>query len=150
MILKYPPILQVFVSVAIAWAIQSYLPQFSVPIPFGNWIAASFCVTGVAITSVAVGIFASNKTTINPVQPEQASNLVTGGLYRISRNPMYLGLVLIITGFVIWFENIAGIASIVLFILTMTLFQIKPEEKVMQAKFGEAYETYRRRVRRWI
>ncbi len=150
MILKYPPILQVLVSLAIAWGLQRTLPQFSVEVPFADWIGGALGVIGVLITSVGVGIFAKNKTTINPVQPEQASKLVTDGLYRITRNPMYLGLLLLVTGVVIWFENLAGIASILLFMVTMTMFQIKPEEKVMEEKFGSEYLAYKRQVRRWI
>ena len=150
MILKYPPILQILVSLAIAWALQRSLPQFSVDVPFAEWIGVALGVIGVLITSVAVGIFAKNKTTINPVQPEQASRLVTDGLYRVTRNPMYLGLLLLVTGVVIWFENLAGIASIVLFIVTMTLFQIKPEEQVIEEKFGADYLAYKKQVRRWI
>jgi protein-S-isoprenylcysteine O-methyltransferase Ste14 len=89
-------------------------------------------------------------TTINPVQIDRASRVVTGGIYRLSRNPMYVGLTALLTGWAVFLAvPVAGIGPIV-FVLFTRRFQILPEERVMAAKFGRDYLDYQKRVRRWI
>ena len=90
------------------------------------------------------------KTTINPVQIDRASRVVTGGIYRLSRNPMYVGLTALLANWAVFLAvPVAGIGPIV-FALFMHRFQILPEERVMAAKFGREYLDYKQRVRRWV
>lgn len=119
-------------------------------LPWSELIAVTIGLAGVLITVKAVGIFSNNQTTINPIEPEKVSALVTDGLYRYSRNPMYSGLLLVVIGFAIFLQNLSSILGVVLFIFTMTQFQIKPEERVMSDKFGQNYKDYKARVRRWL
>ncbi|MCI5043639.1 MAG: isoprenylcysteine carboxylmethyltransferase family protein [Aquisalinus sp.] len=150
MILKYPPVLQVFVSGLVAWGAARLLPVLDVVIPFSREISAVLYILGGVILVMSVGLFALAKTTVNPVEPAKATKLVTGGLYRVSRNPMYLAMLLIVTGWSIMQNNLAAFGGVILFVMTMTVFQIRPEEEVMQDLFGDEYEAYRQRVRRWL
>lgn len=90
------------------------------------------------------------KTTINPLDPSQASKLVTSGIFRVTRNPMYLSLLLLLIAYVIrlgaWVEGIGPI----LFAAYVTRFQIIPEERILSEKFGEPYLAYMSRTRRWL
>jgi len=90
------------------------------------------------------------RTTINPVQIDRASRVVTGGIYRLSRNPMYVGLTALLANWAVFLAvPLAGIGPIV-FALFMHRFQILPEERVMAEKFGREYLDYKQRVRRWV
>src|SRR5689334_9447959 len=90
------------------------------------------------------------KTTINPVQIDRASRVVTGGIYRLSRNPMYVGLTALLANWALFLAvPVAGIGPIV-FALFMHRFQILPEERAMAARFGREYLDYKQHVRRWI
>ena len=102
------------------------------------------------VIAIAIGQFIKAKTTINPMKPDATEKLVIKGLYRISRNPMYLGVLLLLLAWAAYLHNVLSLAPPLLFVLTMTLFQIKPEEKALHQKFGADYEAYCRRVRRWI
>ena len=98
----------------------------------------------------AVVAFARSRTTIDPLHPERASALVTDGIYRCSRNPMYLSLLLLLLGhaFEIW--NWPAFAGPLAYAAYITRFQILPEERVLAHLFGEDYLRYRKRVRRWL
>ena len=84
------------------------------------------------------------------MQPEKATRLVVGGLYRISRNPMYLGMLMVLIGIALWLGNPLNIALIGLFVALITELQIKPEEARLAEVFGDEYAAYKTRVRRWI
>lgn len=109
------------------WLVCALGPQF--PLASGPKIAlvATLAAAGVAFDLMGLLAFRAARTTINPLKPERASAMVIGGVYRISRNPMYVGLALCITR-----------------------FQIKPEERVLRGIFGEEYSAYAARVRRWL
>ena len=106
----------------------------------------------IALTFGAGGIVAFRlaKTTINPVQIDQASRVVTGGIYRVTRNPMYVGLTALLTMWAVWLAVPLALLGPVFFALFTHRFQILPEERVMSAKFGREYQDYRLRVRRWL
>lgn len=102
---------------------------------------------------VAIAAFAGfwqARTTINPLQPERASVLVTHGIYRYTRNPMYLSLLLLLVAYASHLGCWAALAGPMAYVAYVTRFQILPEERVLLAKFGAEYEAYKRRVRRWI
>lgn len=89
-------------------------------------------------------------TTFNPLHPERASALVQGGVYRFTRNPMYLGMALVLLGWACWLAHPLAFACIPLALAYLQRFQIQPEERVLRAHFGSDYEAYCRHVRRWI
>ena len=94
--------------------------------------------------------FYRQRTSIDPHKPGKASSLVTSGIYRISRNPMYVGLGIILGAWAVRLGSLLSLIGVVLFMLYMTRFQIIPEERVMKEKFGEEFEAYRSNVRRWL
>jgi protein-S-isoprenylcysteine O-methyltransferase Ste14 len=102
---------------------------------------------------VALLAFASfwlAKTTINPLDPSRATALVTGGIFRITRNPMYVSLLLLLVAYAMRLGSWVTWLGPVLYVAYVTRFQILPEERILAAKFGDPYLAYKRRTRRWI
>ena len=94
--------------------------------------------------------FRRAKTTVNPMKPDSASSLVVSGIYDLTRNPMYLGFLVILVGWAFFLSNALGFIFLPLFVLYMNRFQIEPEERALASVFGEAFASYRSRVRRWL
>ena len=105
---------------------------------------------GAAIGVVAVESFRRARTTIHPTRPEHSSALVTTGIYQRTRNPMYLALLLWLLAFAALLGKACSLALSAVFVLSIDRFQIRPEERVLHSLFGEEYERYCGRVRRWI
>ncbi len=105
---------------------------------------------GLSILISAVSSFKKQQTTVNPISIEKASSLVVTGIFTYSRNPMYLGMVLILLSISFKFNLIGGIALTMLFAGYITKFQIIPEEIVMNKLFGDEFEKYKNKTRRWI
>jgi len=103
---------------------------------------------GVAINLIADGKFHEVKTTVKPF--EQSSELVTSGVFRISRNPMYLGFIFILAGIAILLGSLSPYLIVVLFGLAMEKVFIEAEEKMLEAKFGSQWTKYKTSVRRWL
>ena len=105
---------------------------------------------GLCILILAVNSFKKQSTTVNPIKIENASSLVTSGVFEYSRNPMYLGMALILLGLALMFNVIGGTLFTLLFNIYITKFQIKPEEEVMEKLFGEDFLKYKQNVRMWL
>ncbi|MDQ2640964.1 MAG: isoprenylcysteine carboxylmethyltransferase family protein [Pseudomonadota bacterium] len=105
---------------------------------------------GLATAMAGVAAFRAHRTTVDPVHPDGATSIVSSGIYRISRNPMYLGFALMLSALAVQLESVLALLGVPLFVLYMNRFQIKPEERLLTAKFGAQYETYLGKVRRWI
>ena len=105
---------------------------------------------GLCILILAVNSFKKQSTTVNPIKIENASSLVTSGVFEYSRNPMYLGMALILFGLAIMFNLIGGTLFTLLFTIYITKFQIRPEEEVMERLFGEDFLKYKQNVRMWL
>ncbi len=118
-----------------------------IPSPW-NWLGCVALVVGFVIGVIAVAQFHREQTTVKPFQ--QSNALVTTGVYRCSRNPMYLGLVLMLIGLALLLGSLTPFVLIVVFVLIMNQVFIKTEERMLQETFGEEYEVYQRQVRRWI
>lgn len=144
----HPPIVMVF-SIVLAYVCAHYLPVIALPLILTDFYGY-FAGTGVLVSLAGIWEFQKAKTTINPTQPEKTSHLVSGGIYRVTRNPMYLGMLLIIMAVILKFGNYCGIIALPFFILYITQFQIKPEERIIEGIFGDAYLQYKNRVRRWL
>jgi protein-S-isoprenylcysteine O-methyltransferase Ste14 len=144
-----PPIVALLVGVAM-WVAAHLLPavQFAAQ---SRLVYAGACAGfGVIVALLGFWAFRQAKTTINPVNPEKASSLVTGGIYSYTRNPMYVGLTALLVGWAIRLSVPWVLLGPVAFMLYLTRFQIIPEERVMSSKFGRDYDEYRKRVRRWL
>lgn len=113
-------------------------------------LGALMLAVGLSIDIYAILGFLKTKTTVNPIRPETASALVTTGMYQFSRNPMYLGLLCLLTAWILWLANFAAAVFLPLFVLYIERFQIIPEEQILNRIFQEEYGNYCQRVRRWI
>jgi protein-S-isoprenylcysteine O-methyltransferase Ste14 len=90
------------------------------------------------------------RTTVNPLQPGQATSMVTSGIYRFTRNPMYLGMMLLLVAWSAWLGNALALLLAALFVLYIGRFQIAPEERMLSRLFGPDFDAYRGQVRRWL
>ena len=118
--------------------------------PSSLWLVIVFGGMGCAIGAASVLQFLLAKTTVNPFQLEAASQLVTSGIYRLSRNPMYLSLVFILLAWMLYLGSLSALFGVGLFIWYVTKFQIKPEEEGLKHLFGDAFTAYCQRTRRWL
>ena len=148
--LKVPPPIVALVTAVLMWLIAWSLPLFAFIFPARNAFGISLVTAGLIIAISGVVTFRRAKTTVNPTKPQSSSSLVSWGVYRITRNPMYLGLFLILIGWAIYLSK--PIAFLVLpgYILYINLFQIVPEERVLATLFGADFIAYKSRVRRWL
>ena len=105
---------------------------------------------GAAFDALGILAFRALRTTVNPLKPERASALVTSGVYRVTRNPMYVGMVLFLLAWAVYLSAALPFAGPLVFALYITRFQIRPEERVLEASFGACYSAYAARVRRWL
>ena len=148
--LTIPPVAQ-FLFIAITlYLIDWQLPQLAFSFEYQIMISRAFLITGLAIGVIAMAGFRKAKTTVHPMDPSKASTLVVTGLYKFTRNPMYLGMLCILGGLAIRLGNPLNIGMLIFFIWFMTQFQIKPEENILREKFGADYDDYCQKVRRWI
>ncbi len=148
--LKIPPLLLAIVTGVLIWLVPgNHTLAFSVE-AWQFWVGGILFDSGCLIAVFGVISFKKAQTTVNPIEPEQASKLVTSGIYRFTRNPMYLGFLLALLGWTVFCLNPYGLVFCALFVWLMNELQIKPEEAALQKLFGEEYRQYMARVRRWI
>jgi protein-S-isoprenylcysteine O-methyltransferase Ste14 len=148
--LKIPPVL-VWLVMAGAMLGASYVaPSLSFTLAGSVAIALALVGLGIALAAAGVIAFRRSRTTVNPLTPDASSSVVTGGVYRISRNPMYLGFLLALVGWAVYLSNAGAAVLVPAFVAYMTQFQIKPEERALLAKFGSEFAQYMSRVRRWL
>jgi len=145
---KIPPPIIALICIVINY-LSTYLIN---PIKFPNIeiIGGLILFLGVATSMLATLLFRKDKTTVNPMNPEETTTLVTTGIFSITRNPMYLGSFLSISSTVLFFGSWFGIIILMFFVWFITKFQIIPEEEAMEKLFGNKYDEYRQNVRRWI
>ena len=117
---------------------------------FIAYLAASLVIIGCAFCIAGVVSFKFARTTVNPNKPEQASKLVTSGVYKISRNPMYVGFAFILAGWGIWLSSLWALLCVAGFIAYLTFFQIIPEERALSKLFGQEFTEYKNKVKRWL
>ncbi|WP_166425463.1 isoprenylcysteine carboxylmethyltransferase family protein [Paraglaciecola sp. 20A4] len=117
---------------------------------FQFWFAGSCWFVAIVNAIFALRAFKKNRTTANPHHLERVTTLVTTGVFAYSRNPMYLSLVIMLIGWAVLLGSIWATGIIFLFLLYMTQFQIKPEERMLIQKFDSEYQLYCSNVRRWL
>lgn len=147
---RIPPPVILLLSGAIMWLVAHSTVAYPVAIPFRLPLALLLVATGIAVAASAIRRFKKAETTLNPLQPDTATALVDTGIFARTRNPMYLGLLLVLSGWGVWLQSMTNLAVLAVFVLFITEFQIKPEERALQKLFGQAYADYCARVRRWI
>lgn len=147
--LKIPPLALVLLVGALMVLASSVLPALALLLPARAAVAIAFVIAGAGIAAAGVRAFHRARTTVNPTRPDTASTLVTHGIYRYTRNPMYLGFVLALLGWAVWLSHAAAFAGPLVFVLLMSRLQIIPEERALARRFGNEFAAYRSRVRRW-
>jgi len=148
--LKVPPIALVVISGGIMWLIAEFTPAISTTKSIEYWLAGGVLILGMLFCFLGVFEFRRKDTTVNPMKPEDSSSLVTSGIYTITRNPMYVGFLLLLVSWAIFLSSLFSVAVLGIFIAYMNQYQIKPEERMLQTMFGKDYEVYTKRVRRWL
>ncbi len=148
--LKIPPLALVLLFGLVMWLLSDTVPGLAFTIRETSMIALLLACTGLAIALAGVLAFRSARTTVDPRFPDKASAIVTVGIYRWTRNPMYLGLLSILSGWGVFLGNFLSLACLPAFVLYMNRFQIGPEERAMESTFGDAYRAYKSSVRRWV
>jgi protein-S-isoprenylcysteine O-methyltransferase Ste14 len=147
---KVPPVAQFLVVAAGMWLLAKYVPVLSVGIPGREFLIVLFFFLGGIVAVPAITAFRSAGTTVDPRYPDKATRLVARGVYRYSRNPMYLGLLFLLIAWAFFLSNLLGFVCLPVFVLGMNHLQIRPEEAAMEGQFGDEYRAYRESVRRWI
>lgn len=148
--LLIPPPVVALLCAGLIWLCGKFVPPAGFQFPGQTEIAILLVFAGIVVDFVAIRQFTKAQTTINPNQPSKTSALVTDGIYRYTRNPMYLGMVIFLSAFGIWMGNWLFIPVAAIFIWFISRFQIRPEEEILLEKFGEPYGEYCLEVRRWI
>ena len=144
-----PPIVGLAIAVAM-WLLASLPPVFAVATWLRQAIALALVAAGVAFDGLGLLAFLRQRTTVNPLRPENASALVTGGVYRFTRNPMYVGMGLLLSAWAVNLSSLWPFLGPIAFVLYMNRFQIAPEERALSARFGAEWSAYAARVRRWL
>ncbi len=148
--LKLPPVV-----VLVLFALLMFFCAKVLPFGYFNFLRQTYLIYFLLGLSICIGIWAviqfyKEKTTVDPMKPDKVSNLVTSGLYRYSRNPMYLAMLFMLIGFALWLGNAFNFLILAGFVHYMNKFQIFVEEEVLHKHFGKAYKTYCTKVRRWM
>jgi protein-S-isoprenylcysteine O-methyltransferase Ste14 len=134
-------------------AMKFYAGSNSIAIDPSAWrmdLGVTLAQASALLALAAVFTLIRARTTINPLQPSRATTLVTGGVFRFSRNPLYLSLLILLVAYAVRLDSLAVWLGPVLYLLYVTRFQIIPEERVLQERFGETFSDYRSRTRRWL
>jgi len=148
--LKIPPPVYALSLGIIMWLLNQYFPvgRF-IESPWNN-IGMVIIVAAIILDSTSLFLFLKKRTTINPMKPSNTEGLVTAGLYKFTRNPMYVGLLVILFGYAIWLGSLTPFLMLPLFYWLITTMQIKPEERILEKKFGQEYLDYKSKVKRWL
>ncbi len=147
---KIPPPVVGALVVAGMWLASPVGPPLPIDATLRHAISGLCVVIGLGFDLSGVLAFRAARTTLNPLRPARASTLVVGGVYAITRNPMYVGLLFLLLGWAVYLSAAPAFAGPIVYMLYVTRFQIVPEERILEEVFGEAYRQYAERVRRWL
>jgi len=145
-----PPPVALLIGIALTWWLSQLAPATNVDWVWLPWLAGVLFAAGLTLMFASIWTLWRAHTTVNPFHPERARHLVTAGVYWISRNPIYLGDALLLAGVVCWLGQPMGLLVLALFVLFIDRVQIRDEERALVERFGQAFEAYRERTRRWI
>ena len=143
-----PPAVGLLIAIAMWWA-AARLPALVLLASVRVGVAVPLAAVGLAFDLLGLMAFRRSRTTVNPLAPHKTSTLVTGGVYRVTRNPMYVGMVFLLAAWAVCLASPWTLLGPALFIAYITRFQIAPEERVLRERFPE-FAAYAARVRRWL
>jgi protein-S-isoprenylcysteine O-methyltransferase Ste14 len=147
---RVPPLLVLVAAALAMWVVAIFAEELRITVPARTAISTVLIVCGVLICLSGFVEFRRARTTVDPTKPEAASTLVSSGIYRFTRNPMYIGFALALMGWAVFLENPVTLTVVVAFVAYIDRFQIRPEERALEARFGEQFSSYVRKVRRWL
>jgi protein-S-isoprenylcysteine O-methyltransferase Ste14 len=148
--LKIPPVAVVLLLGTAMWAAARFAPALRFDLPAARIVAAGLAAVGTIVAALGVASFRRARTTVNPLRPDAAASLVITGIYRRTRNPMYLGMLLVLLGWGLSLHSIPALVISAAFVPLMNRLQIIPEERALAARFGHAFTDYQAKVRRWL
>jgi len=148
--LKVPPVIGLVLFAFFMWVTGRTFSMTSINFPYALMFAIVAFLIGTGIAIAGVLSFHNAKTTVNPIKPQASTSIVTSGIYRLSRNPMYLGFLVILVGWSVFLSNSFTFLFLALYVIYMNHFQIIPEERILTDKFGDTYIRYKQSVRRWL
>lgn len=148
--LKIPPVALGVLVATLMWFASWVMPAFAFHFPIHRVLSVTMAAVGAIISGLGIVAFRQARTTVNPMKPDAASALVVSGVYGLTRNPMYLGFLLMLLGWAIFLSNVLAFLFLPAFIFYMNRFQIQPEERALQSLFGPPFLAYTRQVRRWL
>lgn len=148
--LKIPPVGVAVLFAALMWWLSGITPGITLPASFRTIFLLVFTGAGACIGLAGVSAFRKASTTVNPLTPAASSSLVVTGIFQWSRNPMYLALLLVLIGWGIYLANLFSLLMASGFVAYMNRFQIQPEERALEEKFGTEFTLYRQKVRKWL
>jgi protein-S-isoprenylcysteine O-methyltransferase Ste14 len=144
-----PPAIAVAIAAAM-WALSRVTPSLQLSMGIRLMLALAVALAGVVFSVAGVISFRRAKTTLNPTKPQLTSSLVSSGIYTVTRNPMYVGLLLGLIAFAIFLSAPWALLGPAAYFLYIGRFQIEPEERALAALFGAEYSAYLSKVRRWL
>lgn len=147
---RIPPLILVLIVGAAMWGVSVLTSPLPLEDTFRRVTAGVLFVVGTLFPVAGVMAFRRARTTVDPRTPEASSALVCSGVYRYSRNPMYVGFMLWLVAWAVFLGSGWGLLGVVVFVLYMNRFQITPEERALRDLFGDEFRVYEQRVRRWI
>lgn len=144
-----PPLVALLVAIAM-WSAASFVPLLELPAMVRKSVAIAIALAGAAFDIAGALSFRRARTTINPMKPHSTTVLVNSGIYRVTRNPMYVGLLFILLSWAVFLSSAWTLLGPLAFYLYIGRFQIAPEERVLSELFGNKYVAYKAEVRRWL
>lgn len=147
---RIPPPLVTALAGLLMWAVAEQTARSTLPNALQWGMVAILLVSGASVCLAGVLSFRRARTTVNPLKPETASSLVIAGIYHYTRNPMYLGMLLLLLSWSVYLASLWALLLVPFYVLYLNRFQIVPEERALFALFGTAYADYMARVRRWL
>ena len=148
--LKVPPLILVLLLALAMWFTAMQFPALAITLPWRHGLAATVSSVGILFLLAGGYAFQKAKTTFNPMKPDTTSSVVASGIYRVSRNPMYVGFLFALIGWATWLSHPLPFLLLPVFVAYMNRFQISPEERALSAKFGDDYDRYKQGVHRWL
>ena len=148
--LKIPPVVMFAFFALAMWGLDSNCPFAALSIPGKRPLALALFAAGFLCGVAGIMSFLKARTTVHPGRPEHAARLVTTGIYRNTRNPMYLGLLFMLAGWSLALANTLAMLALPAFVACMNRLQILPEERILREKFGAEFDAYSRKARRWL
>ena len=148
--LRIPPVIVLLLAGLAMWLLDRLVPGPDGLLRLRALVALALLAVGVAVALAGVREFRRASTTVNPLQPSSASAMVRSGIYGRSRNPMYLGMLLVLGGWAAWLASPLALLGLPAFVAFLNRYQIRPEERVLAALFSDEFADYRRSVRRWL